>query len=243
MKTALLTGALGGIGQSIALRFAKDNFHLILPYRNAENGLAGLEKTLQQTGGSYQFVQADLSRENDIVRMIETCGMELNGIDVLIYNAGLAYSGLSWKQSYTDWDEVLRQNLSAPWLCSRYCIPLLRKKPNSRIVYISSVVAHRPLAGTSAYASAKSGLEGLCRAQAVELSRFGITVNCVSPGYINAGMIAAISAEAKEEILAATPLQRLGNADEISSMVAYLCSEKANFITGQVLHINGGLYI
>ena len=131
----------------------------------------------------------------------------------------------------------------ASWLLSKHCIPMMREKEFGRIIYTSSIVAHRPLAGTSAYAASKAALEGLTRAQAVELARFGITVNCVSPGYFDAGMISSVNETIREDLIAHTPARRLGASTELAEAIVYLCSENAAYTTGQVLHINGGLYI
>jgi NAD(P)-dependent dehydrogenase (short-subunit alcohol dehydrogenase family) len=126
---------------------------------------------------------------------------------------------------------------------SQQAIPMMRELGSGRIIYLSSVVAHRPPVGTGAYAASKAALEGLTRAQAIELARFGITVNCIAPGYYNAGMIDAVEPEIRKEIENNTPLQRLGLSEELAASIAYLCSKEAAFTTGQVMHINGGLYI
>ena len=167
----------------------------------------------------------------------------MGSVEVLVNNAGIPYSGLSWKQSLESWQEIFSVNTTAAWMLSKHCIPQMRTYEKGRIIYISSVVAHRPLAGTSAYAASKAALEGLTRAQAVELAHFNITVNCIAPGYFDAGMIHSVDEPQQEKIINATPASRLGRADELAAATLYLCSEEASFTTGQIIHINGGLYI
>lgn len=240
-KTILITGACGGLGRVIAKTLSAE-YSLILHVRKLDDRVEKLKSELN-SANSVIFCEADLSSEDHIREMFDVIQQESGSLYGIINNAGIPFSGMSWKQTAGEWDHVFNINTRAPWLVSRYGIPLLRQNDKGRIIFVSSVVAHRPLPGTSAYAASKAALEGLTRAQAVELSRFGITVNCVSPGYFNTGMIDSVSAEQQIELSALTPAGRLGHASELAAHIQYLCSENAAYITGQVHHINGGLYI
>jgi 3-oxoacyl-[acyl-carrier protein] reductase len=242
-KIALVSGATGGLGQSIAMRLSEAGYSLALHYyQNRDKAIELLDRLSNNTGRNGIF-QADLSKEEEVIRLCSEVKNTLGPVEVLINNAGIPFSGLSWKQTVEDWQTVFSINTMAAWLLSKHSIPMMRDQGNGRIVYTSSVVAHRPLAGTSAYAASKAALEGLTRAQAVELARFGITVNCIAPGYFDAGMISSVNEEIRNDLIENTPAKRLGSSRELAEAVVYLCSEQAAFTTGQILHVNGGLYI
>lgn len=242
-KTVLITGACGGLGSAVALALAAAGYSLALHVKQKDERTLALGQQLQDSKTTFRFFAADLTKEEEITAMFSELTSFTAKLHAVINNAGIAFSGMSWKQSASDWDQVFDVNIRAPFLVSKLVIPLMREQQDGRIIYVSSVVAHRPLAGTSAYAASKSALEGLCRAQAVELSRFGITVNCVAPGYYETGMIEAVGERRQEEIKNATPAGRFGMPGELAAFMVYLCSSEAAFVTGQVHHINGGLYI
>lgn len=243
LKTVIITGAGGGLGSAAAIAFASAGYELALHIKQEDEKSAALARELKSIGTSASFYTADLTSDLDIEKMTAAIEQNHGSIYALINNAGIPFSGMSWKQSTEEWDHVFNINTRAPFLLSRQIIPLIRKQGSGRIIYFSSIVAHRPLAGTSAYAASKSALEGLTRAQAVELSRFGITVNCVAPGYFNAGMIDAVTEEQITLLKENTPASRLGRSEELAAHLLYLCREEAAFITGQIHHINGGLYL
>lgn len=242
-KIALVSGATSGLGQSIAIRLCDAGYRIAIHYNQNRDKALELLQRLPHNQGQNSVFKADLRKEDDVIRLCKEVNDEMGSVDALINNAGIPFSGLSWKQTIEEWQSVFTINTMAAWLLSKHCIPIMRKKGSGRIVYTSSVVAHRPLAGTSAYAASKAALEGLTKAQAVELARFGITVNCIAPGYFNAGMISSVNEEIRKELIHQTPAQRLGSAMELAEAVVYLCSEQAAFTTGQILHVNGGLYI
>lgn len=238
-----MTGATGGLGKAICEKLALSGYTLCLhTFKHVEEARSQAA-SLQDNGAPHLVVQADLSKEQDILSMFEKIHETFGSLDVLICNAGVAASGLSWKTEKEHWDEVFSVNTTGAWLCSKSAIPLLRQSKDGRILYISSIVAHRPLAGTSLYAASKSALEGLTRAQSVELARFNITVNCIAPGYFEAGMISSVDESLREDIRAHTPAGRLGHPEELAASVVSLASPQSGYITGQVLHVNGGLYI
>lgn len=241
--TVLITGSTGGLGSAIAKRLAADGYHLALHFHQHSEKAEELRASLPVNGKPHVILQADLRKEEHINHLYASLKEQGIRIGILINNAGVPSSGLSWKQSPEEWNEVFQVNTTAPWLMSQQAIPMMRELGSGRIIYLSSVVAHRPPVGTGAYAASKAALEGLTRAQAIELARFGITVNCIAPGYYNAGMIDAVEPDIRKEIENNTPLQRLGLSEELAASIAYLCSKEAAFTTGQVMHINGGLYI
>lgn len=242
-KLALITGASGGLGQAIACRLAGEGYRLVLHYYKNREKVLDLIKELPAENGSHMAIGADLTNEDQIMEMCQFAESNAGNIDVLVNNAGIPFSGMSWKQTKDQWNEVFAINTMAAWLVSKHCIPQMRKKGSGRIIYTSSIVAHRPLPGTSVYAASKAALEGLTRAQAIELSAFAITVNCIAPGYFNAGMISSVDEQTRKELQKSTPAGRLGFKEELAEAVVYLCSDSAAFTTGQILHINGGLYL
>lgn len=242
-RIALITGSTGGLGTEISKQLAAAGYRLVLHYHQQLEKATALRDSLPAQSDPHLLVAANLRDETQIASMLGFVEKEAGRLDLLINNAGIPFSGLSWKQTSADWDQVFSVNTRAPWLVSRYAIPLMRQNNYGRIIYFSSVVAHRPPAGTTAYAASKAALEGLTRAQAIELSKFGITVNCVAPGYFDAGMISSVEENIRQDIIKNTPAQRLGMAEELAEAIVYLCGSKSSFTTGQVIHINGGLYI
>lgn len=242
-KTCLITGVSGGLGSVIARKFADGGYRLGLHYYTNPNDAENLFNELGGESNGHQLVKADLRIENEVSSMCECLKAGIGPVGILVNNAGKPFSGMSWKQDLSDWQDIISVNTTGAWLVSKYIIPQMRSIGHGRIIYISSVVAHRPLPGTSAYATAKAALEGLTRAQAAELARFHITVNCIAPGYFDAGMIDAVEEPVRSEIIQATPAKRLGNPSELAAAVLYLSGEDAAFTTGQVIHVNGGLYI
>jgi 3-oxoacyl-[acyl-carrier protein] reductase len=242
-RIALISGSTGGLGSALAKKMAKEGYRLALHYFQQADEAKALLKEIGGEENYHQIFQADLRNEEEVISMTNSIRYKMGSIELLINNAGIPFSGLSWKQSLENWLEIFSVNTTAAWLLSKHCIPQMRTYEKGRIIYISSIVAHRPLAGTSAYAASKAALEGLTRAQAVELAHFNITVNCIAPGYFDAGMIDSVDAPLQEKIISSTPASRLGHADELAAATIYLCNEEASFTTGQIIHINGGLYI
>lgn len=243
IRNCLITGASGGLGAAMVKAMAAEGYRIGLHYHAAHDRALALWEEIGGATHGHVLVEADLRKETEIRNMCGRLSQEMGPVEVLVNNAGLPFSGMSWKQELDDWQQVFEVNTTGAWLVSKHMIPTMRQAGKGRIIYISSVVAHRPLPGTSAYAAAKAALEGLTRAQAVELARFGITVNCIAPGYYDAGMIRTVDEGIREDLRKATPAGRLGNPTELAAAVLYLSSENASYITGQVLHVNGGLYI
>ncbi len=242
-RIALISGSTGGLGSALAKKMAQAGYRLALHYFQHVDEANALLKEIGGKENQHQLFKADLRNEEEVLNMVNSIGKNMGAVEVLVNNAGIPFSGLSWKQSLESWQEIFNVNTTAAWLLSKHCIPQMRTYNKGRILYISSVVAHRPLAGTSAYAASKAALEGLTKAQAIELAHFNITVNCIAPGYFDTGMIHSVDGPLQEKIKESTPASRLGHADELAAATLYLCSEDAAFTTGQIIHINGGLYI
>ena len=241
-KVVLLTGSTGGLGTRISEGLASKDYRIALHYHTNEQQAVSLQKSLVNFSEHHIF-KADLSDESQIENLVNDVIKKFGRIDVVINNAGVSFSGISWKQSHDDWKNVMAINVTAAFLLNKYAIPHLRNQTYARIINISSIVANRPLAGTSAYAASKAALEGFTRAQAIELSKFGITSNCIAPGYFNTGMIDSVDDETKTMLIKEIPAGRLGDAKDLLECILYLCSENSSYITGQVLQLNGGLYL
>ncbi len=241
-KVVLLTGSTGGLGIWIAKGLALKGYHLALHYHSDESQAITLKESLENSQ-KHKIFAADLSEESQIKKMIAAVITQFGRIDIVINNAGKSFSGMSWKQSADDWNTIMNVNVTAVFLVNKYVIPYLREQNNGRIINISSIVANRPLVGTSAYAASKAALEGFTRAQAIELSKFGITANCIAPGYFNTGMINGLDSQTQENLIREIPSGRFGNPEELVECIVYLCSEFSAYMTGQVIALNGGLYL
>ena len=242
-QTVLLTGASGGLGQAMASRLAAKGFSLALHYhQKKEKAFDDLIEGLKKNNSKYFVYQADFRNEKDIVDLVRAAQKDLGTIDVVINNAGVSHSAISWKQKLHDWKQVMDVNLTAPFLITREVLPVMRKNNFGRIINISSVVAHKPHAGTSAYAAAKAGLEGFTRAVAIETSKYNITSNAIALGFFDKGMINELDETLQQEIIKTIPVEKLGNVEELLHCILYLCNTQASYITGQTIHLNGGMY-
>ena len=242
-QTVLLTGASGGLGQSIARGLAEKGFSLALHYhQSTEHAFDDLLNDLKKSNTKFVTYKADFSNEKQIVSLIESAQRDFGNIDVVINNAGISHSAISWKQKLGDWNRVMEINLTAPFLIMRETLQQMRKNNFGRIINISSIVAHKPHAGTSAYAAAKAGLEGLTRATAIETAKHNITVNAIALGFFDKGMIKGLDSKLQQEIIKTIPAEKLGSSNDLLQCILYLCNRESTYITGQTIHINGGLY-
>ncbi|MBL7661830.1 3-oxoacyl-[acyl-carrier-protein] reductase [bacterium] len=242
-KVALVTGGSRGIGKAIALRLAQDGFHVALTYVQGANSAMEVSAEIARLGGSasiHQFNVADPEAiENGVAQVLEQCGR----IDVLVNNAGITADGLSMRVKPEDWDRVIDTNLSGAFFCAKAVMRPMMKERAGRIINISSVIGQMGNAGQASYAAAKAGMIGLTKSLARELGSRNITVNAVAPGYIETDMTNQLNAEVKNTIKQGIVLERLGSVEDIAAAVSFLAGPGSSYITGQVLAVNGGLYM
>ena len=236
-KSALVTGASGGIGGAIAKA---------LHARGANVGLSGtrvepLEKLKAELGERAHVLPADLGDPAAIEGLLKAADAALGGIDILVNNAGLTRDNLALRMKDEDWQKVIDVNLTAGFRLARGAMRGMMKKRWGRIIGITSVVGVTGNPGQANYAAAKAGMIGMSKSLAQEVASRGITVNCVAPGFIETQMTGALNEDQKARILTAVPAGRLGQSDEIAAAVVYLASPEAAYVTGQTLHVNGGM--
>ena len=232
-KVALVTGASRGIGRAIALELAKQGANVV--------GTATTGEGARNVPGTGKVLNVRDSAQCDA--LIATIQKEIGEVLVLVNNAGITRDNLGLRMKDSDWDEVLETNLRAAFRLSRAVMRGMMKARWGRIVNVSSVVAAAGNPGQANYAAAKAGLEGMTRSFARELASCNITVNCVAPGFIDTDMTRALPEESRQALLKQIPLGRLGSPEDIAAAVAYLASPAAGYVTGAVLHVNGGMYM
>jgi 3-oxoacyl-[acyl-carrier protein] reductase len=236
-RKALITGASGGIGDAIAR---------LLHAQGATVGLHGtrverLEALAGDLGDRVKLFPADLSDRDAVKGMAQKAETELEGVDILVNNAGITRDGLFVRMSDADWDAVLEVNLTAVFRLTRELTHPMMKRRHGRIVNITSVVGVTGNPGQANYCASKAGMIGFSKSLAQEIASRGITVNCVAPGFIESAMTGKLNEKQSEAILGAIPMKRMGTGTEVASAVAYLASDEAAYITGQTLHVNGGM--
>jgi 3-oxoacyl-[acyl-carrier protein] reductase len=241
-KVAIVTGASRGIGRSIAEAFLAAGGKVVISARSAA-ALEELAACLRQGGGEVLAVAGDVSSASAADRLVEAAVAAFGRVDILVNNAGITRDGLLLRMKDDDWDAVLNINLKGAFLCTRAAAKLMSKQRFGRIVNISSVVAEMGNAGQANYCASKAGLLGLTKSVARELAKRNVTVNAVTPGFILTDMTDELPEKAREELAAQIPLGRFGTAEEVAHAVLFLVSEQAGYITGQVLGVNGGMYM
>jgi 3-oxoacyl-[acyl-carrier protein] reductase len=238
-KTMLITGASGGIGTYLARHFSLLGYNLALHYFNNKIDVTTIKaEAIENKIIAYK---ADIRNEQEVERMISSIKDDLGAIDILINNAGVIKSGITWKLPLDQWQMVIDTNLTGVFLATKHCLPQMRAKNWGRIINISSVVASVALVGTSAYAASKSALAGFAKAVAIEVADKNITVNNIAAGYMDTGMADEIPENIKEIILKEIPVRKFGNPEEICSLVEYIISNNASYLTGQTIGLNGGM--
>ena len=239
-KTILLTGASGGVGLELIKPLSDAGYDLALHYYEKLEPLAEkLDEVRPKT--KVACFKADLTLENDVIALFNGVKDFCSGIDILVNNAGISMSGMSWKMELIDWMTTLNTNLTSAFLCTKSALPYMRENNWGRIINVSSVVAQTGFIGTSAYAASKAGLYGFTKSVSKEVANKNITVNTMSYGYMNAGMIDVLTEDLQAEILAQIPRKQFGPIESIAKTITFLASEEASYITGQNIPINGGL--
>lgn len=241
-RVLFLTGASGGVGRLLLKGLSEAGYDLALHYnQNPKQLELAIEAAQPRTRVS--MFQSDLTNEAQVARMVDAAMAEFGRIDVLVNNAGIGPSALSWKQDLADWNRVLTTNLTATMLACKHCLPHMRAGEFGRIINVSSVVAHFGVPGTGAYAASKAGIEGYTRSVAKEVLNKNITANVVAYGYMEAGLIEVLSQEFQDNTKKMIPAGKFGPIDDVLAVICYLASEKSTYITGQTLHVNGGMYM
>lgn len=241
-RVAFVTGASRGIGRAIALSLCRAGFDIVVASPEIEKNEEVAEE-IRACSGEAMTVNLDVTSPDSVKAAFSKALQDKSRIDVLVNNAGIARDGLAVRMKQADWDLVLDINLNGAFQCVQQVLPGMMRNRWGRIINISSVVGQAGSAGQANYAASKAGLIGLTKALAQEMAIRNITVNAVAPGYIATDMTAVLPEDVKAKILASVPLGRMGKPEDIANAVKFLASEDAAYITGQVLAVNGGMYM
>lgn len=242
-RVAIVTGAARGIGRAVAHQLASDGFNVVVNYRGDEEMAISLREELSEYGRETLVLRADVTSADDVATLVETTLNQMGRIDALINNAGITRDTLLMRMSEDDWDAVLTTNLKGAFLCSKAAIrPMMRQRSGS-IVNLTSVVGLVGNAGQANYAAAKAGLVGFTKSLAKEVGSRGITVNAVAPGFVETRLTDVLSDEVKSGAKHQIPLGRFGTPEDVAGAVAFLVSPAARYITGNVLSVDGGMFM
>tara|TARA_B100000941_G_scaffold66248_1_gene44152 strand:+ start:80 stop:814 length:735 start_codon:yes stop_codon:yes gene_type:complete len=237
-KKIIITGATGGIGGSLIKKFISLNGDVL--GTGTKNEKLNL---LEKEHSGLKVKKFDISNHSKIEEFIENASNELGGLDILINNAGVNVDNLSLRMKDDEWKKVIDVNLTSTFLLSKYAIKKMLKNKFGRIVNITSIVGHSGNLGQSNYSASKAGIIGMSKSLAIEYAKKNITVNCVSPGFIVSDMTNNLPEKVKDQLTSRIPMARLGNGDDVSNCVAFLSSETTSYVTGETIHVNGGMYM
>ncbi len=241
-RVALVTGAGRGLGRAMALQLAQQGFALAVHYGRSAAEAEQVAEQIRALGGAAQTFMADLSQPGSAGKLVEEVAASMGGLHVLVNNAGITRDGLAIRMKDEDWDAVIQTNLSSAFAACRAAIKIMMRARAGRIINVSSVVGLMGNPGQANYVASKAGLIGLTKALAKEYGARNITVNAVAPGFIASDMTGALSEAQTAAYLADIPLGRLGQAEEVAALVAFLASDAASYISGQIIGVDGGLY-
>lgn len=240
-QTAIVTGGSRGIGRAVAVRLAKDGKNLVINYRGNSAAAEETERMCRELGAEVLLVQGDVSRAEDCEKLAAQAKEAFGRVDVLVNNAGITRDGLLARMTEEDFRAVLDVNLVGPWNMMKAVNRIMMKQRYGRIVNLSSVTGLMGNMGQTNYAAAKAGILGMTKSYAREVASRGITVNAVAPGFIDTDMTEAMPEGAKDKIITGIPMGRTGKPEDVAEAVAFLASEQAGYITGEVLRVDGGM--
>lgn len=240
-KVAFITGATRGIGKQIAIELAKEGYDIAINYRSENEELMQTKKEIEEQKVKCLAVKGDVSNFEDTKRLVEEVIKEFDTIDVLVNNAGITKDMLLLRMEKEDFESVIQVNLVGTFNVTKNVVPYMMKKRKGRIINISSVVGISGNAGQTNYAASKAGIIGFTKSLAKEVASRNILVNSIAPGFIQTDMTAVLKEEVKEEISKNIPLKRMGTSEDVAKVVKFLASEDSSYITGQVLHVDGGM--
>ena len=240
-KCALVTGASRGIGRAVALKLAEEGAKVALNFAGNEAAANEVRQEIEAMGGQAILVKADVADEAAVQDMVQKTADAFGRIDILVNNAGITRDGLLARMKEEDWDAVLSTNLKGVFLTTKAVAKLMMKQRAGRIVNMASVVGVSGNAGQANYSAAKAGVIGFTKTIARELASRGVTANAVAPGFIATDMTSVLSDKAKEAALTGIPLGRMGTPEDVAAAVLFLVSDQSSYITGQVLHVDGGM--
>jgi NAD(P)-dependent dehydrogenase (short-subunit alcohol dehydrogenase family) len=233
-KTILIIGSSGGLGSAILSCFDNEKYNLALHYYSNSHFIQSK---------NYKSYQADITQEDEVEQLIKNVISDFGTIDIVLNNAGVTISQISWKTQLSNWEKTIAINLTGPFLVTKHVLPYMRKNNWGRIIYMSSIVAQTGFVGASAYAASKAGLLGLVKTISKEVANKGITINAIALGYFNAGMIEDVPQDMQAQLKEAIPVSALGKPEELAELIKYIVSEKSTYLTGQTINLNGGLYV
>ncbi|WP_101772668.1 elongation factor P 5-aminopentanone reductase [Peptostreptococcus faecalis] len=242
-KIAIVTGGSRGIGKQISIDLAKNNYKVLVNYNKSKSKAEKLKKNLTEKGFDIEIFKADVSKESDVKKLFEYCKECYGSIDLLVNNAGISHEGLITDLSAEEWDSIMNTNLRSVFLCSKEALKIMISNHSGKIINISSMWGVTGGSYEVAYSASKAGIIGFTKGLAKEVGPSGINVNAIAPGVIMTDMMNSFSEEEINDLKEETPLMKVGSAEDISSLVLFLGSEKSNFITGQVIGANGGFVI
>ncbi|MCG5738105.1 3-oxoacyl-[acyl-carrier-protein] reductase [Staphylococcus aureus] len=242
-KSALVTGASRGIGRSIALQLAEEGYNVAVNYAGSKEKAEAVVEEIKAKGVDSFAIQANVADADEVKAMIKEVVSQFGSLDVLVNNAGITRDNLLMRMKKQEWDDVIDTNLKGVFNCIQKATPQMLRQRSGAIINLSSVVGAVGNPGQANYVATKAGVIGLTKSAARELASRGITVNAVAPGFIVSDMTDALSDELKEQMLTQIPLARFGQDTDIANTVAFLASDKAKYITGQTIHVNGGMYM
>ena len=241
-KVAVVTGSSRGIGKAIARSLAAEGASLAVHYCKGGEAAELIAEEVRTAGGRAHAIQADLLRPEDCHRLLEMAAKELGPVDILVNNAGINRDKSIRKMSAAEWDEVMQTNLSSVFHCTKAVIEPMIGRGWGRIINIASIIGQTGAFGQANYAAAKAGVIAFTKSVAMELAKYGITVNAICPGFVDTDMLAGMPQAARDAVKGRIPLGRFGQADEVARLVRFLCTE-GDWITGAQLNINGGQYM